>query len=605
MSINEFEATSPAEVQTLVGRISNQASLKPWVIVTTPDKHSAPRFDMGQLLDELEGVAEVAVVRHGDASWKLSELLVDKEDVFAGAARVYPAGYTPENSLKPGPVRLVHANQNPQKPTAQLVSDALALAYGAGVFRKLGSHSRKTFATISGFVGSQRAIVEVDGEAGFATVAEELTYPGVPLEWLFLQGQTISGSFDPESRRFMVDSESPSASDLVEHFPWDSVTLGLVVEVERQKAKVHVHPGHTFVLTREELSPNPQDRADLLLAPGEIVPVRIYRDAQGATRIRVDDIDDEEDILEPLSFGAGPWLQSGRDLVETEVDYVSPEELSLPNHSSQTVVEPHTETVPTPTARPRPGPGLAVAVPREGSAEVELDPPIKSDRSAFSTLENQVHVLKAENAELKRRLQGLGGSKAEELYREMRTERNFFISEFYRLQDEIRAAKADLAEFRKRARDDRAIASAESPRSRQGYFSSKEAWFREEVRRAWIATYTAQERETWVLESFAWKMGERFISSLDGMKDSQLRRLFRLVTHIASGRAQVENVIEVHPLREGENAGDPAVTRSDGAVCLRAYVEQGVPQSRRLHYWKGPENLIELSRVVMHDDMNP
>ena len=356
MLSNQFEASSPAEVQNLVGRISNESSLKPWVIVTTPDKHSAPRFDMGQLLDELEGVAEVAVVRHGDASWKLSEFLVEKEDVFAGAARVYPAGYTPENSLKPGPVRLVHANQNPQKPTAQLVSDALALAYGAGVFRKLGSHSRKTSATISGFVGSQRAIVEVDGEAGFATVAEELTYPGVPLEWLFLQGQAISGSFDPESRRFMVDVESPSSSDLVEHFPWDSVTLGLVVEVERQKAKVHVHPGHTFVLTREELSPNPQDRVDLLLAPGEIVPVRIYRDAQGSTRIRMDDIDDEEDILESLSFGAGPWLQGGRDLVETEVDYVSPEELSVTNHSSETVVEPHTETVPTPIARPRPGP---------------------------------------------------------------------------------------------------------------------------------------------------------------------------------------------------------------------------------------------------------
>lgn len=598
-------AVSGDDAQTLVSRIANDGSLKPWVVVTTPDKDSAPRFDMSQLADDLEGVADIAVVRDGDATWRLSELLVEREDVFAGAARVYPAGYTPENPLKPGPVRLVHANQNPQTPTAKLVSDALAFAYGAGVFRKLGIHSRKTSATILGFVGSQRAIVEVDGDARFATVAEELTYPGVPLEWLFLPGQKISGSFDRESKRFIVDSESPSASDLVEHFPLNSVTFGLVVEVERQKAKVQVHPGHTFVLTREELSPNPQDRVDLLLAPGEIVPVRIYRDAQGATRIRMDDIDDEDDILEPLSFGAGPWLQSGRDLVETEVDYVSPEELSRTNHSSETVVEPHTETVRTPTARPRPGPGLAVAVPREGPAEIELDSPIKSDRSAFATLENQVHGLKAENAELKRRLQGLGGSKAEELYREMRSERNFFISEFYRLQDEIRVAKSDLAEFRKRARDDRAIASAESPRSRQSYFSSKEEWFSEEVRRAWIATYTAQEREKWALDSTSWTIGKRFISSLDGMKDSQLRRLFRLVTHIVSGRAQVENVIDVHPLREGENASDLAVTRSDGAVCFRAYVEQGVPQSRRLHYWKGPENLIELSRVVLHDDIIP
>jgi hypothetical protein len=40
----------------------------------------------------VEGVANIAVVRHGDATWKLSELLNEREDVFAGAARVYPAG---------------------------------------------------------------------------------------------------------------------------------------------------------------------------------------------------------------------------------------------------------------------------------------------------------------------------------------------------------------------------------------------------------------------------------------------------------------------------------------------------------------------------------
>ncbi len=598
-------ADSAGDAQSLVSRIANDASLKPWVIISTPDGHSAPRFDIEQLVDDLEGVADIAVVRHGDATWKFSELLIEKEDVFAGAARVYPAGYTPMNSLKPGPVRLVHANQNPQRPTSLLVSDALALAYSAGVFEKLGTHSRRATASISGFVGAQRAIVEVDGEAGFATVAEELTYPGVPLEWLFLQGQKITGTFDPESRRFLVETESPAASDLLDYFPWDSVTLGLVGEVERQKAKIQVHPGHTFVLVREELSPNPQDRVDLLLAPGEVVPVRLYRDAQGSTRIRMDDIDDQEDVVDSLSFGAGPWLRVDRDLVQPDTEFVTLEELSMGNQPPETLADSERETEPTQKVHPRPGPGLVVAVPSDVSAGKEPDLDAKPDRSAFSTLENQVHALKAENAELKRRMQGLGGSKAEELYRDVRSERNFFISEFYRLRDEIKVAKSDLAEFRKRARDDRAIASAESPRSRQAYFSSNEEWFHEEVRRAWIATYTAQEREKWVLNSAGWSMGERFISSLDGMKDSQLRRLFRLVTHIISGRAQVESVIEVHPLREGENSNDSAVTRSDGAVCMRAYVEQGVPQSRRLHYWKGPDNSIELSRVVLHDDMNP
>jgi hypothetical protein len=605
MSDRWIAADSAGDAQDLVSRIANDGSLKPWVIISTPDRNSPPRFDMEQLVDDVEGVANIAVVRHGDATWKLSELLNEKEDVFAGAARVYPAGYTPENSLTPGPVRLVHANQNPQRSTAQLVSDALGLAYNSGVFEKLGNHSRKASATISGFVGSQRAIVEVDGEAGFATVAGELTYPGVPLEWLFRQDQKISGTFDPESRRFLVDTESPAAADFLHQFPWDSVTLGLVAEVERQKAKIQIHPGHTFVLSREELSPNPKDRVDLLLAPGEVVPVRLYRDAQGLTRIRMDDIDDQEDLLDSLSFGAGPWLRAGRDLVQPEPELVTLEELSITNQPLELLVESQVETESTQKPRPRPGPGLAVAIAADVLTVEEPNVSTKSSRSAFSTLENQVHVLKAENAELKRRLQSLGGSKAEELYREVRHELNFFISESSRLQDEIRAAKADLAEFRKRARDDRAIASAESPRSRQIYFSSNEEWFAEEVRRAWIDTYTAQERQRWVVNSSGWSLGERFISSLDGMKDSQLRRLFRLVTHIVSGRSQSEDVVEVHPLRTGDKPSDPAVSRSDSAICMRAYVEQGVPQSRRLHYWKRVDNSVELSRVVLHDDMNP
>lgn len=587
-----------------MSRIANDASLKPWVIISTPDGHSAPRFDIEQLVDDLEGVADIAVVRHGDATWKFSELLIEKEDVFAGAARVYPAGYTPMNSLKPGPVRLVHANQNPQRPTALLVSDALALAYSAGVFEKLGTHSRKATASISGFVGSQRAIVEVDGEAGFATVAEELTYPGVPLEWLFLQDQKITGTFDPESRRFLVETESPAASDLLDYFPWDSVTLGLVGEVERQKAKIQVHPGHTFVLVREELSPNPQDRVDLLLAPGEVVPVRLYRDAQGSTRIRMDDIDDQEDVVDSLSFGAGPWLVPSRDLVEPELEIVAPEELSVATADPDPVREGELDQEPVADSRPIPGPGLSVALPR-GVSSQELSVPAKSGRSAFSTLENQVHTLKAENAELKRRLQSLGGNKAEELYREIRNERNFFISEFYRLQDELKSARADLAEFRKRARGGKANASADTPRSRQDHFAAPEEWFREEVRRTWLATYSPQERDTWTLENTEWSLGERFVLSLDILKDSQLNRLLRLVAHIVSGRSQFEGVIEVHPLREGEKSADPAVVRSDGSVCMRAYVEQGVPQSRRLHYWKGPQNQIELSRVVLHDDMSP
>jgi hypothetical protein len=62
---------------------------------------------------------------------------------------------------------------------------------------------------------------------------------------------------------------------------------------------------------------------------------------------------------------------------------------------------------------------------------------------------------------------------------------------------------------------------------------------------------------------------------------------------------------EVHSLRSGDGAADAPLVRADGARCLRAYVEQNTPQARRLHYWALRGGGVELSRVVMHDDVQP
>lgn len=78
----------------LVEQIADETGKKPWVVVSTAAGESEPRFDLEHIQQELSGVAEVAVVIDGDASWELSRLLIDYEDVYGGAARVYPAGYT-------------------------------------------------------------------------------------------------------------------------------------------------------------------------------------------------------------------------------------------------------------------------------------------------------------------------------------------------------------------------------------------------------------------------------------------------------------------------------------------------------------------------------
>ncbi|MEK8226432.1 hypothetical protein NKG05_10710 [Oerskovia sp. M15] len=51
-------------------------------------------------------------------------------------------------------------------------------------------------------------------------------------------------------------------------------------------------------------------------------------------------------------------------------------------------------------------------------------------------------------------------------------------------------------------------------------------------------------------------------------------------------------------------AAAAAVVREDGATCWRASLQSKSASARRLHYWKRGER-IELSRVVLHDDMEP
>jgi hypothetical protein len=75
-------------------------------------------------------------------------------------------------------------------------------------------------------------------------------------------------------------------------------------------------------------------------------------------------------------------------------------------------------------------------------------------------------------------------------------------------------------------------------------------------------------------------MGERFGESLNELKDSQLRRLFKLILHISSGRNAAEALVEAHPLRTSEQRDAAPHTRADGAgvyegVCGRG----GSPKS--------------------------
>ena len=311
---------SPSEAKDLVGRIADPTEVNPWVVVTTPNGARLPRFDMAELADQLEGVAMLALVTNAVASREMNSLLRENEDVFSGAARVYPAGYTPENALKPTPHRVVHPNQDPDRATQRLISDALGIAQDAGVFDEARPQRREAKAIVKAFIGNDRAFVDIEGGGELATLAGELTCQGVPLPWLFSPGQRLKGSYDASSTRFLVDKDLWDSGEYFRGFPKGGVTLGLVTKVDRQRGSLQIHPGHSFTFSRAELSPNPKDRVDLLLAEGEVLPVRVYRNPQGQLAVRMDDIDDDEPIIPPVDFGAGPWLLEDRELVDIGIE---------------------------------------------------------------------------------------------------------------------------------------------------------------------------------------------------------------------------------------------------------------------------------------------
>jgi hypothetical protein len=74
---------------------------------------------------------------------------------------------------------------------------------------------------------------------------------------------------------------------------------------------------------------------------------------------------------------------------------------------------------------------------------------------------------------------------------------------------------------------------------------------------------------------------------------------------VLTGLAPEMNGLQVHRLRMGAGGDDPFRQRDDGAVCWRVSLQVNTPSARRLHYWKLPGGAYELSRVVLHDDVEP
>ena len=591
---------------------------RPWGVVTIPAGAQTPLVDIEQLHDEAGDVCQFFVIQTGTLTRELDALLPDRCQVYGGASRIYPVGiewvHTPERS----PLRFVHEASYASSTTDKLVTDALGMADAAGLFAKpapTAVHARGEVRSL--LAAGSRALVQLEN-GGYATVVSELTFPGIPLEWAIQEGQTVDGQYDPQTKRLALDMVRVDPKQLLEHYPNGTVTLAFVVSVERQRGVLAVHPSLPITVTRDDVSSNRLDRVDLLLAPGDVVRVRVVRDEQGHTRLRSSDIDDDEPTQPALALvpGGEPWLQEDRHRPEParpEPDAQRPAPPDdHPASVDETTLSDETPepraSVPPPAPRPGPGAHHITAQPMRDSNEAESVAPVaptaRRHSSALISTQLALEQERERTRQLEAQLKSSGGENAYEQLAVMRLELGEVLADNRRLQEQLRRMRVDQQAQRAMLRTARQAVTVPGYATRRDHFDRGEDWVKHEIYLAWVERMGATDRAAWPLPN-TYTVGDGFAPSLEQLDNPSRNKAFKAAVDVLTGRVRDLPARSPHPLRRGEGASTSDVVRADGARCMRVHIEKSVASARRLHYWVSDSGEIELSRVVLHDDMEP
>lgn len=641
-------AQSEPDIKALLEHILDPARARPLAVVTTLFDTDEPLIDIDELEAAVDGIAETALIRSGDLTHQLAAGLPPNCETFNGAVRSFPTGEGWMRRPSLARRRFSFSPSDRDEVLQSVIEDLLGMAYRAGLTVASAISASPATGVVHGILaGDTRALIALDG-GGHATVSAELSFAPAPLHWVITEGARVQGMLDPETRRLSLDPVVADAEDLWSRFPDGAVTLALVHEVERQRATLLVHPDHPITVTRAELSANPLDRVDLLLTEGDVIEVRMARNSQGQRTLRTIDLDDAEEPVAPVALtpGGRPWLVAGRPLIDdepeltvtsieqfletvglTRADEESVDDAVASDHGTadlrgggaSTLVDEAAPLAP-PAAEPgpRPGPG-----PRPAVVPPESDLPSAKDASALhapapgpapgrrSALQSALATID----ELKSRVRAERAEHVGAGVRELRAEVEQLKSLVGELVQEKKRAVDDARILRERLKDAQASlrsarrTAAEAlplgPRDRRSRFADVDEWIRHELHLQWIERLDPDARDQHPLSADL-AIGPRFAESLDALDDTQLAKALRCAMEAATGFISRLSAREVHPLRSGDGANDaPVVRASDGARCLRAYIEQKTPQARRLHYWALKGGGIELGRVVTHDDVEP
>ena len=560
------------DVAELANLILNPLRKKVVCVITYPPSASAVRYDAQDIAEGTDKVCDVYLVIGSEKTWLLSQALPAEANVHSGAARTYPIGFgkTEHTAI----LRLAPSMANLQSITRQLEGDIWGAAHRGGLLESTSPGAIQTTAMVKMLLEPNGVMVELPNKS-LAYISQDVVFPGVPVDWVYQIGQTLEGSYLPEVRQFIPAGSEITDKSALEHFGLNTVTYGLVTETDRQWAKIKLHPNLEFTVKKNRITGNDLDVITKYLPLGDIVEVRIYKDDHGKISLRLDDIDDEP-ITPALSLvlGGPAWLDPSREYIESETDLDLVEAIPLPEVETYQAAE---EVTPIP------------ATPASLSPSAN-NMSIQQEQMYRQTIARWQGHFKAVN----QRLQTLSIE-----YRDAVDERNKSVA---KLNNFISVNKAQLEELRELRKKSKATHKAGSTTfSRRNRWASDEEWLREEIRRAWIGRYTPSDRASFKLNDANFSFGEQFFNYFrEGKLDEDdARKAVRAILDLVAGRHASEPGREAHAyLGDGVK---PLLRNGDAG--MRMHIENGVPQAKRLCYFKLREGGFELVKVADHDDM--
>lgn len=617
--------TDDAAAERLAALLLRPGRDRPVVVISTPAGHGDPLIDVSTVVGEVGDLADIWIITTGPHSWTFSEHMPSLTQVYGGAGRVYPVGTEWIDNPYRSPLHFARDAEQGLRAAEKLVSDALRMAGAAGltVNSTASSGRQRVTAEVKGLV-SGRAIVRIDGV--HANVAPELTLPGLPIERLLAKGMWVTGWHDPAASRFDVRDSLAPAEDVLRGYRIGEVVLVEVVQVEQSRASVRLHPAVTVELSRAEVTGNELDDLRTLMTPGEVARARVVATGPHWRLTMADVGDDDLAVAAPPLIPGGPawlvesaphdWSQPDTDTstdAEPEPSPGSPDGLVPPGPRPQPEPLGATTRPPTPIAIPRPDPRVFDprrrhlvaadgAAPRPAASAPPAPPtppPVAPAASAASTMSLTIDALSRDRDRISTELDEL-----RDQVRALTWERDELVRRDRKSRNQVEQQERQLGELRtklRRAKKSRSTGTESTPGA--PVFADAEQGFRHEVEAAWAMRFSVGEQADRPLGPYT--LGPQFLSSLDEVSGVSRDKVVDVVVEILTGLAPELSGREVHMLRQSEGGNSPAWTRADNATCWRASLQVKTPQARRIHYWVLPGGGFELSRITLHDDMDP